>query len=151
MLPELQPLQQLTHLGFHFGAPEDSSPPTTAFSALTASSRLQCLELSLAYLQLPAAAWEQMFPVGKQLAQMQALHISCICDLFGFLAAIATAPEATRLVSCCPNLQRLNMQGLQYSAEQLVGLQGLSRLHTLLLMSSTFQGHMGRSYKLWLS
>jgi hypothetical protein len=45
----------------------------------------------------------------------------------------ATAPEGSRLVSCCPGLQSLEMRRLQHSAEQLAPLKGLSRLRRLQL------------------
>jgi hypothetical protein len=44
---------------------------------------------------------------------------------------MGTPPEGTRLVSCCPGLQSFACMGLQYSAEQLAPLQGLTALHTL--------------------
>jgi hypothetical protein len=41
------------------------------------------------------------------------------------------APEGSRLISCCPGLQSLDMRDVPYSAELLASLQGLSGLHTL--------------------
>mgnify|MGYP001807339364 CR=1 FL=1 len=45
----------------------------------------------------------------------------------------ATAPEGGRLVSCCPGLQHLDMRWLQYNADVLGPLPGLSSLCTVLL------------------
>ena len=41
------------------------------------------------------------------------------------------AAEGSRLVSCCPGLQSLNMSDLKDSTGLLVALHGLSGLHTL--------------------
>jgi hypothetical protein len=46
------------------------------------------------------------------------------------------APEGTRLVTCCPGLQRLSIKEQQFSAELLAPLQGLSALRTLLLATA---------------
>jgi hypothetical protein len=50
-----------------------------------------------------------------------------------FSTGPAAAPEGTRLVSCCPGLQSLNIEGLQYSRGLLGSLQGLNRLRVLCL------------------
>ena len=132
LLSQLQRLQQLTHLELSSASTltvsPEGNPPAAAFSALTASSKLQCLNIR--HCTLPAAVWHYMFPAGRQLPQLRSLDIACDTQPDGTEAA---APEGTRLVSCCPALQALSMQGLQYSAELLTPLQRLSGLHTLTL------------------
>lgn len=43
----------------------------------------------------------------------------------------ATAPEGTRLISCCPGLRSLHMNGLRVDAQLLAPLTGLSSLTNL--------------------
>jgi hypothetical protein len=50
------------------------------------------------------------------------------------------ALAGSRLVSCCPSLQWLSIEGLGYSAELLAALQGLSGLHTLCCMAQVETG-----------
>jgi hypothetical protein len=129
-LSQLQALQQLTHLAVRCDSRREGNPPAAAFSALTASSKLQHLDISKC--RLPSDAWQHVFPTGRQLPELQYLDIS---DVQTLPRGPAAAPEATRLVSCCPGLQCLDMRNLQYSAEFLAPLQGLSGLHTLRLGS----------------
>ena len=135
LLTNLQGMQQLTHLNLRSSARaagglllymQEGTPPAAAFSALTASSKLQFL--SVPHCMLPAGVWEHLFPAGRQLPYLQSLDIRCVSQLGG---SDATAPEASRLVSCCPSLQKLDMDMLQCNAEPLTPLQGLSGLHTL--------------------
>jgi hypothetical protein len=69
-----------------------------------------------------------MFPAGRQLPNLQLLHIEGVKELSG---GPATAPEGSSLVSCCPGLQSLQMGSLLCSAELLAPLQGLSELQVL--------------------
>ena len=139
LLTNLQGMQHLTHLNLRSsprGASvlldmQEGDPPATALAALTASSKLQ--SLSISHCTLPAGTWQHLFPAGRQLPFLQSLNISRVSQLGG---SDATAPEASRLVSCCPSLQDLNMDELQCSAEPLTPLQGLSGLHTLHLLVS---------------
>jgi hypothetical protein len=83
-----------------------------------------------------------VFPAGRQLPHLQLLDISTVTEPSDRLAA---APEGSRLVSCCPGLQSLDMKYLQYNAEVLSSLHRLSGLHTLRLASgcslaSTWEG-----------
>lgn len=100
---------------------------------MTASSKLQHLDLSGC--KLPAAAvWQHIFPAGRQLPHLQTLKLADVKQPVlpaGLLPA--AAPEGTRLVSCCPALQHLDMQGLCYSRGLVSALQGLTGLHTLML------------------
>jgi hypothetical protein len=135
LLSHLQPLQQLTHLRmYRMLLAYKSDTPASAFAALTASSKLQHLDISSCI--LPAGVWQHMFPAGRQWLSLQEINIdrvklataldSRFC--YGF-----PAPEGLRLVSCCPSLRCLRMMYLQCSAELLVSLQGLRGLQTLRL------------------
>jgi hypothetical protein len=133
LLSELQLLQQLTHLGLSCCVMvEGSNPPAAAFTALTASSKLQHLDIRCC--RLPTDVWQRIFPAGRQLLQLRGLHIANVSKPG---PGKTTAPEGSRLVSCCPGLQLLDMDSeyLLYNAEVLAPLQGLSELHTLRLGS----------------
>jgi hypothetical protein len=122
VVSHLQQLSQLTHLAVadSYGIMGYDAVPVASFSSLTASSRLQHLNIS-SY-QLPASACQHMFPAGRQLPHLEHLHITC---------NDAPALECSRLVSCCPSLQYLGVQDFTQSAGLLVHLRGLSGLHTL--------------------
>ena len=137
LLCGLQQLQQLTYLNLSYSLEAhnhyddrvqdpDSTPPAAAYAALTASSNLQQLDITGAV--LPEGVWQHIFPAGRQRAHLRSLDISHVQHQDGTAAA---APEGSRLVSCCPGLQSINMQQLQYSEELLDSVQGLSGLHTL--------------------
>jgi hypothetical protein len=131
-LQQLQHLQhlQLTHMNLApsvWGA-DCANLPTAGLSALTASSKLWHLDLS--WCTLPTGVWQQLFPAGRQLPHLKSLVISYVKQSYFCYAA---PPDGSLLVSCCPGLQSLDMRGLQYSAELLAPLQGLSGLHTLSL------------------
>jgi hypothetical protein len=134
LLCHLPLLQQLTHLDLagslttvlgDFGI-----PPATAYSALTACSKLQHLNISRC--KLPGDAWQHVFPAGRQLPHLQTLHISHVLQHWG---DCIVAPEGTRLASCCPGLQVLDMENLQCNGELCAPLKGLRSLHTLRLAS----------------
>ena len=125
LLSELQQLQQLTHLVLTREVFQEGDPPAASISALTASSKLQ--QLILRGCPLASAAWPLMFPAGRQLPHLQSLDISRHLPS----DEVVSAPEGSRLVSCCPGLRSLHMRYLQYSAELLAPLQGLGDLHTL--------------------
>jgi hypothetical protein len=128
LLPHLQPLQQLTHLSMSGSllAVEGSTPPASAYAALTASSKLQHLNISRC--TLPASVWQHVFPAGRLLPNLQSLIIDRVKQPSG---GYAQPPEGSDLVRCCPGLQSLQMGSLQGSAELLAPLKGLSRLQTL--------------------
>jgi hypothetical protein len=129
LLSELPHLQQLTHLGLRKSIDViDSNVPAAAFTALTASSKLQHLDIS--WCRLPAGVWQHVFPAGRQLPHLQALNVSWVIETSG---RPATAPEGTRLVSCCSGLRSLDMPHMHYSTELLAPLKRLSGLRTLLL------------------
>ena len=113
MLSYLQHMQQLTHLCLDASLKtiNDTNPPAAAFSALTASSKLQHLGVNSC--MLPEGVWHHVFPSGRQLPHLRSLNISRVQHppLPGDRAA---APEGSRLVSCCPGLHFLNMEDVQY-------------------------------------
>jgi hypothetical protein len=127
LLSYLPSLQMLTHLELKDNnLSEDPSPPAAAYSALTASSKLQYLDISS--FTLPTRAWEHVFPDGRQLPHLQTLVIQGVLEPAD---AAAIAPEGSRLVSCCPGLQSLSLQGLQFTHVLLAPLTGLSSLQEL--------------------
>ena len=136
LLSRLQDLQQLTHLDltdalsrYEWAHPADEervNPPASAYAALTASSKLQYLDVSS--WALPFGAWQHIFPAGKQLPHLQTL---LLFGMRGPSGLSLLAPDG--LVSCCPGLQHLDMRGMQRGAQLLPSLQGLSVLHTLRL------------------
>jgi hypothetical protein len=136
LLSGLQHMQQLTHLvltnawdAVMRGTPlqqHEGHSPAAAFSALTASSKLQLLDISRC--TLPVGAWQHMFPVGRQLPHLLSLDISWVEDQSG---GDADAPEGSRLASCCPSLQSLHMEGLECRAGQLLALSELTGLSQL--------------------
>jgi hypothetical protein len=98
-----------------------------AYSALTASSVLRHLNISAWTLPV-AGVWQHVFPAGRQLPHLQSLVFAAVKQPAG---SPATALDSTRLVSCCPGLQSLDMRVAQCSSELLAALPGLSVLHTL--------------------
>jgi hypothetical protein len=72
-------MQQLTHLDLKtclraVSAPyraETGRPPVAAYAALTASSKLQYLDISGAC--LPPGVWQHLFPADRQLPSLQFL------------------------------------------------------------------------------
>jgi hypothetical protein len=130
LLSHLQPLMQLTYLNLtrSLWDVEGDNPPATAYSAITASSKLQHLDITECL--LPPGVWQHMFPMGRQLPHLQNLNLSEVEQADG---GYAIAPEGNRLVSCCPGLQELTMTGLQGSVGQLGALQHMSGLHSLIL------------------
>jgi hypothetical protein len=129
LLSELQHMQQLTHLQLGGGMPANrcvllGDHPLAAFAALTASSKLQYLDIRQCY--LPKGVWQHMFPAGRHLPHLRELNLEGVEEQYGLRLA---APEGG---SCCPNLQSLNMENLFYSnAKQLAPLTRLTGLHTL--------------------
>jgi hypothetical protein len=127
LLHQLQHLPHLTHLDLvnSLICAEDN-PLAAAYSALTASSKLQHLNISGA--MVPADALLHIFPAGRRLPCLQLLALKGIQQPSGHQA---TAPEGSCLVSCCPSLQSMDMQDLCCSAKLLAPLLGLTGLHTL--------------------
>jgi hypothetical protein len=147
LLAQLQPMQQLTYLdlddslgadtpnpkhqGALAGTGEDQGNPSedvervcapaAAYSALTASSKLQHLNISQGI--LPAGLWQQLFPADRQLPHLRDLNISYVKEPPG---REYLAPEHQQLASCCPGLQHLVIKGLQCSEDQLRELRAVA-------------------------
>jgi hypothetical protein len=143
VLAQLQPLQQLAHLdlgnslgadtpdlqhqGFFAGTGADSGdvrggwPPAAAYSALTANSKLQHLNISQA--MLPAGVWQHLFPADRQLPHLRYLNIAYVEEPSGMECP---APEGKLLARCCPGLQHLVVLGLQCTEEQLRELRAVA-------------------------
>jgi hypothetical protein len=142
LLSQLQHMQQLTYLSLDltlcFHLPEmyeeeegdgelQWGPPTSAYAALTASSKLQHLEISSC--RMPVGAWQHVFPAGRQLPLLQELDISYV--EYATRGVPALGPEGNCLVSCCPGLRVLDVQCCEFSTQVQAALQGLSRLVSL--------------------
>jgi hypothetical protein len=132
----LQQLQHLSHLRVgSWCAVGEGKPSATAFSALSASSDLQHLDVS--WCTFPRGVWKYLIPAGRQLPHLQELNISWVKRPSGRSSVKFTAaPTGSILASwtaCCPGLMRLPMVGLQcsYSSRLLAPLRGLTVLHTL--------------------
>jgi hypothetical protein len=135
LMSQLQHMQQLTHpslTGNTLTAQEEGNPPDTAYSVLTASSKLQHLNITGS--RLPANVWQHVFPPGMHLPHLKELNINSVRQhipgVFPTRAA-APAPDSSLIVSCCTHLRSLKMQQLQYSAELLAPLTGLSELQMM--------------------
>ena len=130
LLSHLAQLQQLTHLRWSFSAPDLPAP--AAYSALTASSKLQHLDVRVSW--LPADAWQHIFPAGRELPNLQVLDVGYTYHPgpgWHRAPVPAAAPEVSRLVSCCPGLQSLRAAGLRHNRALLAPLAGLSGLTQL--------------------
>lgn len=134
-LPNLQQMPHLTHLRLCANL---SGIPAAAFTVLAANSKLQHLDISRC--ELPDGVWPYIFPVGG-LPHLQKLNVSYVRQEssfdFPFWSPIpgvsptskqpiykrdwqqAQAPDSCRIVSCCPGLVSLEMQGLAGDSDQL--------------------------------
>jgi hypothetical protein len=102
LLSNLQHLQQLTYLDLtHTLRSQESNPPAEAYSAVTASSMLQHLNISCG--RLPAGVWQNLFAAGQQLPNLRRLDVSRVCHPPSLVNA--APPGGDLLASCCPNLQ----------------------------------------------
>ena len=145
LLAQLQHLTSLTHLDLErclcYLVAED--PPATGFAALTASSKLQHLDISDCL--LPEGAWQHVFPAGRQLPHMRSLVLawvsSSVCKLHPnrgvadgqWEPVIGPAAFDSSVVSCCPGLQHLDLTLTQCSKGLLDVLPELSKLTLLKL------------------
>jgi hypothetical protein len=118
--------------------PGVADPPAAAFTALTASSKLQHLNISKC--TLPLGVWPHIFPADRQLPHLRFMDV-------GYIQHCPNAPETwdgdwqaplngKHIVSCCPNLQSLNLMGMPCKEELLWPLQRLSGLRTMLLYTA---------------
>jgi hypothetical protein len=141
LLSQLHDMTQRIHLdlGETLWDVDTSNHSATAFSALTASSKLQ--HLNVKYCLLPEGVWQHVFPAGRQLQNMQSVVLDCVkVAVRGSIRGREpldyrhVAPGSS-LVSCCPELQHLDMQFLHCSSELVSALPGQSRL-TMLRMGA---------------
>ena len=97
LLARLGELQQLTYLSMrgslHHSGAHFSVIPAAAYSALTASSKLQHLDIDCCW---PAFAWKHMFAAGRQLPQLRTLYASVFLD-------------SSCLFRCCPGLRKVGL------------------------------------------
>lgn len=96
---------------------DEGNPPASAYAALTASSKLQYLNITnITNSRLPTGAWQHMFAAGRQLPQLRNLHIAGVVQA----ASGAHAPYTggTALVRCCPGLTRLALDDSSQSELQ---------------------------------
>jgi hypothetical protein len=127
LLFQLQFLQQLTYLDLRWTLFGCDTATATAYSVLTASSKLQHLDISCC--TLPPGVWQQLFPAERQLPHLRALTVNGA----GYSSGAAVVMDGSRLVSCCAGLQDLKMEVVHHSAELLAPLTGLRSLSKLLL------------------
>jgi hypothetical protein len=102
-----------------------SYEPADIFAAVTASTTLQELDLSSSY--LASAAWQHMFPAGRQLLHLHTLWLGWS----GYNIAVAGAAEVASLVQCCPALRSLQACHVLPVEPSLSRLQHLTCLHAL--------------------
>jgi hypothetical protein len=120
-MSHLGQLKQLTYLNLMSSLRDPA--PVASYSALTASSKLH--EMDLQSCCLPEGVWQHMFPTGRRLPHLQWLIIEYVRTPSG---VASTFPDGGSLVSCCPVLQILEMDGLKHSAGLLSSLTGLDSL-----------------------
>lgn len=112
--------------GMRSRRPRTGSAPS--YAALSASSRLQCLKLP--WFPLPPSAWQHVFAPGRKLLELQDLTIAGISS-----EEASPVDDMAGLVSCCPNLQRLNLDASVYHwglrGRQLEPLTALTHLTEL--------------------
>ena len=98
---------QLTYLRLYnsLAAYQASNIPAAAYSALTASSKLQ--HLSLSSCTLPAGVWQHVFAAGRQLPHLTYLGTFGVTQPDGdnVRGRPLAGPEGSLLASCCPKLQ----------------------------------------------
>jgi hypothetical protein len=113
-------------------------PPGPAYSALTASSNL--VDFGVSADALPAAVWPFVLPAERMLP-----HLTQFCANFVYglnepeLHATWGAADVARLVSCCPNLCRVDL-AMQHGAH----VSQLHKLPALTALEMTY-GPMDRS------
>ena len=142
LLSDLQQMQQLTHLAWvqmnSWPSLDEQYPPAAAYAALTASSKLQQLDIN--GLVMPEGALQHIFPANRQLPHLRSLNVEGVSlPITGGWRSAAL--DGSRIVSCCPGLQSLFMGSSPNIATMLASLQGLSTLNTLSFNSdSTAEG-----------
>jgi hypothetical protein len=102
MLLYIERLQQLTGLELHLDGGWPPAGPT--YSALTASSSLVSLKAFRA--TFPAGIWQYVFPPARKMLHLT--HLAFADE------SVWSAADVSRLVSCCPNLCRVDDMHLHH-------------------------------------
>jgi hypothetical protein len=118
LMSQLQNMQQLTYLDLSGSDLKWGSPPAAAYAALTASSRLQHLDISSC--QVRVGFWQHMFPAGRQLPSLRSLDLASV-----EVKQFAAGAMGSRLVACCPSLRSINIHRLPGRAALRFALQGI--------------------------
>lgn len=126
-------LTQITHLdlcGCLQAVAAGTTPPgASSYSALTASTKLQVLNISDC--ALPAGVWEHLFPAGRLLPKLHSLNLD-LGDLAEETQLGAAGLDC--LVECCPNLVHLDLgSDLPQPGTPCSALRSLSHLQSLKL------------------
>ena len=132
LLSQVRQMQQLTYLRLEGSSSNDEScPPAAAYAALTASSKLQHLDISKC--RVPAGVWQHVLPAGRRLPNLQHLGLSYTRVPAGLAATHASGSlEGLEGVCQLTALRQLRLRGPSDAAEelllQLTQLQQLSSL-----------------------
>lgn len=130
LLTLLPQLQQLTALELRMAHCLKARYLRTSLTALTASTRLQCLNLDCTL--FPSKAWQHVFApsntVGNRLPQLEGL------SLWNIEPSLSVS-DIECIVRCCPNLKAFSFQGAGKMAAILPAdavplLKGLTKMHT---------------------
>jgi hypothetical protein len=105
-LSHLGALQQLAHLELHSMFQQGADARAAVFTALTASSKLEHLELR--DVVLPPRTWEYLFPPQQQQQQQRsALREVAVSDCLQ--PEGVEADDVGMLITCCQDIQRLEL------------------------------------------
>jgi hypothetical protein len=101
LLLRLQTLHQLTNLtmGFSWWLKHKDEPPAAAYSALTASSKLQHLDIRGC--TVPAGVWQHVFPPRRQLPHLRSLNISAVRQSSALMPHVLTAAGLSAAALAC--------------------------------------------------
>jgi hypothetical protein len=126
-LSHLQQMTQLTYLRWGaWDTDEDVPLPAAAYSALTASSHLQHLEVrSTAAIHAPL--WQHLLPTARLMPHLQVLMTY---ELYHPDQPGWSCSDVPRFVTSCPGLRKLTV-GADCSSQQLAQLSGLTGLRQL--------------------
>lgn len=127
----LHPQQQLTHLRLDGQQDEHIQISGSCYTALTASSNLQHLDL---HIQLPLSnLWNTLLPPVRKLPRLQEFSVHSLhrVAFHGFRGHLPPNRHAQRLVSACPALRQLRLLGAPHNPEMLSALRSLTGLHSL--------------------
>lgn len=141
LLSEIGKLQQLTFLFLTHGLDWTDHPdpevraPVTAYTAFTASSKLQRLQLHR-WPEPQGQGWEYIFPSARQLSALTDIHISNDTGP----PVRWTEQHLQRLARSCPNLQRLALRTVNGDPLNVQPLTALSQLTRLTLQGMRGEG-----------